>query len=265
MLDPTAFNPAYAGNEEVLTLLVQGRTQWQNTQGAPKVGVFSAHSALPGTKLGVGLRASHQELSVYRNLRLTPTASYKIPFRNGVLSTGLGINLNLNSQAYNDLLLKHPEDKSFEPVNSSSFFSVTSGVFYATDRWYIGASLPDIYSLGDKSTLQYVGHAGIVFPVNADLFIKPNVLVNMPGQGAAYADINVNALFRQVFELGVSGRTNGILAGLARLRVNQQLSIGYSTDFALEPSAVYYGSSHELSVQFKFVFDKSQMPSPRFF
>ena len=274
MQDATAFNPAYSGSLDMLSLNLQARTQWYGVAGAPLSGVFSAHAPLPGEKLGVGLRMMHEEFTVTQRLRLSPAVSYRIPLRKNLLQAGLAVNYNMLQQSYNQLLIQHTEDDMFRLASNQNYWSVGAGLYYRAQKWYAGISLPEIYTLrqtdAESGTAaarvsQGVAYGGFVYTLSPDVLIKPNVLVNWINSGAGYADLNCNVLIRQIFEVGVSGRTNGTLGTLARLQVNSRISFGYATSHNLNHNLGYVGNAHELSIQFKFITDKSAMPSPRFF
>ena len=273
--DATTLNPAYAGSQEALSLIAQYRLQWQGVEGAPGFQSISAHSPIASHKIGLGLRLTNDQIGGYSQQTISPIFAYRIKLStHRFIAAGLQVGLIRQRAVYDKLHLRDPDDPVFNPQPTLYTASFGSGIFYGSKRFFAGFSVPNIFpDLGDMLQDQrnssairtYVAHAGWILDVHPEIKLKPNFLLAAPEQGSMYADINALLLLREVLWLGASYRFRQGVALLAQLQLNSQLAIGYSYDLPLK-SGLYYGApSHELSVQYRFYFVKTGIPSPRYF
>lgn len=274
MHDATAINPAYAGSANALTISLHGRMQWISAEGAPTNQILSAHTPLSDTRLAAGLRLQHETVGSGRRMTVSPSLVYRLPLGKGHISSGLNANINRYTPGYKNLLIYHPDDASFGLQESVWVLTFGSGLYYESPLMNIGISVPEIMpaakpstesSLFNRHLRQYVLHAGRAFQLSADVVLKPNILLSVPEQGAAYGDANLNVLFRNALWLGASYRSTQQLAGLVQLQLNSQWRLGYSWDMPLKPQQVYGSDTHEISLQYSFIFDRSAVRSPRYF
>ena len=274
MHDASVINPAYAGNADVLALTLQARMQWVRSDGAPGTQLLSLHSPLPKVPLAAGLRLLHESVGSGRRMAVSPTFVYRLKLEKGSIGGGISANINRYTPGYQDLLLLHKDDKVFTLRESVWITTLGAGFFYATDQFYAGFAVPEIVpasspdperSIFRRHLRQYVFHTGKVFTLNDDIKLKPNLLVSLPEQGTAYADLNMNVLFRETLWLGTSYRTSKLLAGLVQLQLNSQWRLGYSWDMPLKKNQLYGSDSHEISLQYVFSFDRTDVRSPRYF
>ncbi|EMR01936.1 Bacteroidetes-specific putative membrane protein [Cesiribacter andamanensis AMV16] len=274
MHDATAINPAYAGSADALTLSLHGRMQWISADGAPTNQILSAHTPLPGSRLVAGLRLQHESVGSGRRMQLSPALGYRLPVGKGHISSGLSANINRYTPGYRNLLIYHDDDAVFALQESQWVVTLGTGLYYESPLMNIGLSVPEILpatrpdqerSIFSRHLRQYVFHAGRAIPLGADVVLKPNVLLSVPERGAAYADANLNVLFRNALWLGASYRSTQQLAGLVQLQLNAQWRLGYSWDMPLREQQGYGSDTHEISLQYSFIFDRSAVRSPRYF
>ncbi|MBW3544576.1 MAG: PorP/SprF family type IX secretion system membrane protein [Bacteroidetes bacterium] len=274
MHDATIINPAYAGSAEALALTLQARLQWTQTAGAPAVQILAAHTPLPGLPLSAGLRLLHEVVGSGRRMSVSPALVHRIRLGKGSIAGGLSANINHYTPGYENLLLYNEADKAFTLRESVWVVTLGAGLYYATDRFYVGFSVPEIVpasrpdperNIFGRHLRQYAFHTGKVITLSHDVKLKPNLLLSVPEEGVTYADMNLNALFRETLWLGVSYRTTNLLGGLVQLQLNDQWRLGYAWDMPLKGNHYYGADSHEISLQYVFSFDRTGVRSPRYF
>ena len=274
MHDATVINPAYAGSADALSLTLQARMQWVRTDGAPNTQIFSAHAPVSGIPFAAGMRMLHEAVGSGRRMTLSPSWVYRKPLAKGVVSAGLSGNISRYSPGYQNLLLLHKDDDVFALQESMWIVTLGAGFFYATDKFYAGLAVPEIVpaskpdperNIFRRHLRQYIFHTGKVFSLNHDVLLKPNLLLSIPEQGVAYADFNMNVLFRETLWLGASYRTSHLLGGLVQLQLNSQWKLGYAWDMPLQRNQFYGTDTHEISLQYTFSFDRTGVRSPRYF
>lgn len=274
MHDASVINPAYAGNADALALTLQARMQWINTDGAPSSQLLSIHTPLPKAPLAAGVRLLHESMGSGRRMAVSPTFVYRLKLEKGAIAGGISANMNRYTPGYQNLLLYHKSDEVFTLRESVWMVTLGAGFFYSTDKFYAGIAVPEVVpaskpdpekNIFRRHLRQYVFHTGKVFSLSEDVLLKPNLLVSLPEEGVAYADLNMSVLFRETLWLGASYRTTNLLAGLVQLQLNSQWRLGYSWDVPLKKHQLYSNNSHEISLQYIFSFDRADVRSPRYF
>ena len=275
IFDAMAFNPAYAGSQEALSLTAQYRMQWAELEGSPGFQSFSAHTPLVSQNLGLGLRLTNDRMGGYQQQAVSPVLAYRIRLAPGrFISAGLQSSLRRQKVGGRDILLRDPDDPVFADQPAAFSLSFGTGLFYGSERFYAGIAIPDLFPdlTGGleqagyrKSPRTFIAHTGFVVKLNHEIKWKPNFLLAVPAQGSMYADVNMLLLLREVLWLGGSYRLGQGMAALAQIQLNPQLALGYSYDLPLQQGNYLNVPSHEISVQYRFYFVETGVKSPRYF
>jgi type IX secretion system PorP/SprF family membrane protein len=279
MFNPLAVNPAYAGSRNVLSLTALHRDQWVGLKGAPKTTTFSADMPTWNNKLGLGFMAFNDEVGITKSTGFYGVYTYRIRFSGGgSLAFGLqGGVTNYKANLTQVSLIDRPDDVFSQNINS---FLPTfgAGVYYNTDRYYIGFSAPNIirsylrkdkYLYSSELIAKRFDHmflmAGYVFDLKEDIKLKPSFLVKYVSGAPIQADINAQVWLKDVVSVGGSYRTDGSGAFLAEIQCTPQFRIGYSYDLSNKALSTYNRGSHEIMLRYEFGFEKGKILSPRYF
>ena len=274
MFNGLAINPAYAGSHESLSLTALAREQWTGIEGAPSTQTFSAHTPLNQGKIGVGLMVLHDQLGVSEQTGVFGSYAYRISFSdNKTLSMGLQAGFSHYDSRYSKV---SPTDPTFANQDVSEIQpNFGFGLYYSTDRFYAGASVPQLSeNIFDRnkrgSNLNLVRHyfimSGYVVDLNESLMLKPNLLVKMVEGAPVELDLNANLLIKKLIWLGVSWRSFDSVDALLQLQLTRQLQLGYAYDIATttELNSINAGS-HELMLNYRISLSKSKIITPRYF
>jgi len=277
MFNGLALNPAYAGSHEALSATFLFRDQWTGLPGAPSTQTLSLHSPIRDGKIALGLQFIHDKLSVFQQYGLNGVYAYRILTNKGTLSLGLQFGFTSYSAELSDLTPQVPNDPVFQGNVSKTMPSFGAGVYYYTNRFYIGLSAPQLVtnSLSEdvveidadaRQERHYFFTVGHMFPLSHSIQLKPNILLKAVDGAPLQMDLNLNVLFSEVLWLGVSWRSESDFNALLELQITDQLLLGYSYDFAhtTELSRVNSGS-HELMVNYRFRYAKNKVITPRYF
>lgn len=274
MFNGLALNPAYAGSHDALSLTALGRIQWVGIEGAPDTQTFSAHSPI-ADRSSLGLFLIHDNIGVTNQYGVYGSYAYRIPMGSGSLSMGLQFGFNHYSMNLNQVTTKRP-DQNFAMNDAGGLLpNFGAGLYYSTERFYLGASVPHILTndfisseVADANARQFRHYfltAGYVFDLGPSLKLKPNFLVKaVPGAPLAY-DINANLLIKEVLWVGASYRVEDAVSFLVEMLLTPQLRLGYAYDYTTSELQNFNTGSHELMLNFRFAFDKSKIISPRYF
>jgi type IX secretion system PorP/SprF family membrane protein len=272
MFNGLALNPAYAGSHETVSITALARKQWTGLDGAPSTQTFSIHSPIVSQRMSLGLLVLHDNIGVTDQTGIYGSYAYRIPVNDrGKLAFGLQGGMSYYNAQFSKVSATDPTFANDVREMSPTF---GFGMYYHTDRFYVGVSVPQLNesSFGtsnqdNKSIVRhYFASAGYVFDLSHSLKLKPNVLVKAVEGAPVEFDVNANLLIKEVVWVGVSWRSFDSVDALLQLQLAPQLQIGYAFDFATtsELSQVN-GGSHELMLNYRISVNRDRIVTPRYF
>ena len=279
MFNMLGVNPAYAGNREASSFNFFQRSQWIELQGAPQTTSFSFDQSILNKRAGWGIQFYDDKIGVEKADGINIMGSTRIQVsENGILSGGLSLGLmNYRIDLMNVTGRFTPNDPAFYSNLNKWMPSLGLGVYYNTDNFYAGVSIPNILKSRltafdlIRSGLQKVNQkhifltTGIVIPINEDLKLKPSTMIKMVEGAPIEADFNTNVWLRDIIGLGVSYRTGDAVIGMAEIQVNQNLRFGYAYDMTISPLKFYNTGTHEIMIRYEIGNFKTKIKSTRYF
>lgn len=284
MFNTISINPAYAGSRETISVVGLHRSQWVGITGGPTTQTLSIHSPLKNEKIGLGLSVINDHPG-YENVTFVYSDfSYTI---NTGPKTKLAFGLKAGFTHYNldQQFLADPSVVS-DPffVNFSNRWNpnVGVGLFFHTNRWYLGLSSPRIiktnYNKNAKNVanVEYIAQernsyyftGGVVFDLSENTKLKPAYLIKATNGAPLSIDINANFLFNEKFWIGGGYRTNintSSLGALADFQVSKQMRIGYAYEYYLSDLRPYTSGTHEIILMYEVFKPEKRVKSPRYF
>jgi len=272
MYNGLALNPAYAGVHGGVSTSFLAREQWVGIEGAPSTQLVSIHSPLTHRPVSLGAVIYRDKLGISSEIGAYFSYAYRISI-SGDLKLSMGLqastqNFKIDYAADNGLA-----DPGDNLGNISELkWNFGTGFLLHTDRFYLGASVPQILTKeldandSDGTFAKLIRHyyvtGGYAFDVGPDLVVKPNFLVKAVQNAPVQIDLNANMLIKEKLWLGVSYRSLDSVDGLIGLQVNPQMQIGYSVDLTTtELNAV----SHEIMINYIFNLPTNKIVTPRYF
>ena len=279
MFNMLGVNPAYAGSREASSFNFFQRSQWIGLQGAPQTTSFSFDQSILNKRAGWGIQFYDDKIGVEKADGINIMGSTKIQVsENGILSGGLSFGLmNYRIDLMNVTGRFTPNDPSFYSNLNKWTPSLGLGIYYNTDDFYAGVSIPNILKSRltaltlIKSGLQKVNQkhifltTGFVIPINEDLKLKPSTMIKIVEGAPIEADFNTNIWLRDIIGLGVSYRTGDAVIGMAEIQANQNLRFGYAYDMTISPLKFYNNGSHEIMIRYEIGNFKTKIKSTRYF
>jgi type IX secretion system PorP/SprF family membrane protein len=226
--------------------------------------------------LGVGLSVVNDKIGPSNELYLDGNFSYSIPLGyEKRLAFGLKagmrmLNIDWSKGRYydkNDVLLNQNIDNQVK-------LGIGAGVYYYTDKWYLGLSVPnfiegnyydDVQESVNYDRMHFYLMGGYVFDLNPNLKFKPAFLVKAVGGAPLTADISANFMIVEKFVIGGAYRTDDSMSILAGFQINKSLYAGYAFDYTVSQLNKYNDGSHEIVLRYQFNRNQSKIKSPRFF
>lgn len=278
MFNPLTLNPAYAGSLDQASAIGLFRKQWLNFPGAPQSAAFSFHSPLRNKNVGLGFQFINDQHGIIKTNGFNGIYAYHLKFNNSRLSMAVQAGANNFTANLTSVLLdpNNEFDPAFAQNISQWDFNAGAGLFWYSDKFFVGASVPHIANnilsaneLNNINVARQRTHAfltgGYVFTLNPVWKLKPSTLIKYAVGAPLQMDINLNAYFLDVVGLGVSYRTQDAIVAMLEVLATKQLRFGYAFDQTISKLRGYTGSSHELLVRYDFGFNKTRTITPRFF
>jgi len=278
MYNTININPAYAGSRGVMSAFVLHRTQWVGLDGAPETNTASIHTPIEGSNLGAGLSLVNDRIGISDENNIAADISYTIETSEDYkLSFGIKFTVNLLSVDFNRLTLRKPGDYVIsQQYNINNKFSpnIGAGVYYYSDKSYIGISAPQFFETkqySDNSTsvaterMHFYLIAGRVFDINDEVKFKPTALTKLVTGAPLQVDLSANFLFNEKFTVGVAYRWSAAMSAMIGFQITDSFNVGYAYDLETTKLANYNSGSHEIFLRYELFSNYDKIISPRFF
>ena len=276
MYNTMSVNPAYAGSTGATEAALLYRSQWVGISGAPQTQSFSIHSPLRNENLGLGLSIVNDKIGPSDELYFDGNFAYSVPLGYekrlafGLKAGARMLNIDWSKGRYydnDDVLLS-------QNINNQIKLAVGAGIYYYTNKWYVGLSVPsflknnyydDVQESIDYDRMHFYLMGGYVFDLNPNLKFKPAFLVKAVSGAPITADISANFMIQEKFVIGGAYRTDDSVSILAGFQISPSFFLGYSFDYTVSELNKYNDGSHEIILRYQFVQKQSKIKSPRFF
>jgi len=275
MYNTININPAYAGSRGVLSLFGLHRSQWVGLDGAPVTNAASLNTPIGESNLGLGLSFVNDRIGPTTENQISADISYTIRTDEiHKLSFGIKGTANIFSLDRNKLTPQEASDPSLQSVRNDFSPNIGAGVYWHTDKYYIGLSVPnfietDHWAENDRAInterMNYYLIGGYVFELNPMWKLKPAVLAKAVTGAPLQMDVSLNTLFDDRFMLGAAYRWDAAVSFMAGFQITQGLFLGYGYDLETTRLRNYNSGSHEIFLRYEFFSNKNKIISPRFF
>ncbi len=271
MYMPTAYNPAAAGEGDMMKVSGLHRMQLTGFYNGPMTTYFSFHSPfkIGKTSHGAGVRFMNDRYGLFTNQTLYVQYAYRQKVGKGYLSGGVDmgfVNVGFKGDSVNLDDLKgseyHQKDDAVIPTTAESGmnFDMAVGVYYTCASWWAGISyshltMPQI-EWGDFSTIQlngtmYAG-GGYNWRLKDKRFtIKPSAMLMTD---FVSWDLNLSALLeiKEKYRCGLSYRIGANVGILLGVDIIPGLAVGYTYELPTTKLLLESYGSHEIYLAYGF-------------
>ncbi|MBL0043637.1 MAG: type IX secretion system membrane protein PorP/SprF [Flavobacteriales bacterium] len=279
MFNGLLLNPAYAGSHPYMSGSLLHREQWTGIEGAPTTSILAIDGPLWNNKMGLGFTIGHDRIGISRDMEMAGHYAYRIKTGEyGKLAFGLKAGISLYSARISDLIYWDANDALYQQnISNEVVGKFGFGLYWYDDRSFVGVSVPTLYAadgaittdatnaIDHYFTQHYYLYAGHVFELNEDFDLKPSVLLKYQKQAPPEVDVNVNALYKDRFWLGIGYRTGDAVVGMVEYQVNPMFRVGYAYDMTTSLLKRYAGGSHEIMLGIDLGKEPIRIKSPRYF
>ncbi len=252
--NPVLINPAYTGINNKFNAVVGYRKQWAGFDGSPTMINFSSHMSFYQNKVGAGLMVVQDNIGDTRSTEVNAMYSYKLEFRDYVVSFGLLTGMVLLQNDPNQVNPLDQNDPSFTFTKESKF-NFGSGVMLKSERVLLGVSVPHLIpstvGQGGQQMNVYAQHlyllGAYVVYLSEYVRLKPSVLLRATKGSPMSADLNFNLNLEQRYTLGVLTRNFNTFGALVQMNI-KDYRLGYVFEVPANNSLGANFTSHEISL-----------------
>ncbi|HEX8562008.1 MAG TPA: type IX secretion system membrane protein PorP/SprF [Flavobacterium sp.] len=275
MYNTININPAYAGSRGALSIFGLHRTQWVGMDGAPVTNALSINTPLGNKGVGIGVSLVNDKIGPTNENAFSIDFSYTVKTSESYkLSFGIKGTANLFSLDPNKLNPEDQDDPSLQGFDNEFSPNIGAGVYWHSDKTYIGLSVPNFiettrYSDNEvvinQEKLNFYLIGGHVFDLGPSLRFKPAVLTKVVAGAPLQVDLSANFLINEKFVLGGAYRLDAAVSAMAGFQITRGIYIGYGYDMDTTELRNYNQGSHEVFMRFELFSTNSKIISPRFF
>ncbi|MBN2756272.1 MAG: type IX secretion system membrane protein PorP/SprF [Bacteroidales bacterium] len=278
MFNTVAINPAYAGSRDALTITGLHRSQWVSFDGAPTTQTITAHTPIFNQNVGLGISFLNDKIGPSNTSSLYIDFSYKIKINERAkLAFGLKSGFNIRRTDISSLNILEGNDPVFSESLEKDFMpNFGFGLYYFTDKYYIGASIPKLlentFNTGTETDVaiekkHYFLIGGAVFKLSEIFMLRPATFIKITEAAPIEADISALLYVKEKFWVGAMYRTGDALGALAGINITDYLTVGYSFDWSMTNTTFKYNAgSHEIIIRYDLVLaGNKKIRSPRYF
>ena len=268
---PAAYNPAAAGEGDLMKVAGMHRMQYVDITNAPMSTWFSFTSpfVIGKTRHGAGVKFLNDRYGLFTNQAFHVQYAYRQKLGKGYLSAGveLGfVNVGFRGDSVN---LKDMEDEYHEsdddaiPTGSKSGmkFDMSAGLYYCTSTWWVGASYSHLtrpkVDWDDYSDVTLVGtmyvSGGYHFRLKnqKDWVLTPSAMVM---SDFVSWDVNLTLMcdYKDRYRWGLGYRIDGSVNILLGIDIISGLQLGYSCELPTNKLLLESYGSHEIYLAYGF-------------
>lgn len=272
---PTAYNPAAAGEGDLMKVAGLHRMQYIGIKNAPMTTYFSFTSpfVIGKTKHGAGVRFMNDRFGLFTNQSLHAQYCYRQPLGKGHLSAGVDlgfINVGFKGDSVNLSDMKTSYFDQNDPLIPTSLksdmkFDLGVGVYYATPVWWVGASYSHVTI--PRAELDMENGKQVVVPVVGTMYVSGGYRAKLPHHKewaltpSAMVmsdfrswDVNMTLMceYMNKYRWGLGYRILGSVNLLVNIDIINGLVIGYTCELPTSRLLTESFGTHEIYLAYSF-------------
>lgn len=272
---PTAYNPAAAGEGDLMKVAGLHRMQYVDITNAPMSTYFTFTSpfVIGKTRHGAGVRFMNDRFGLFSNQSLHVQYAYRQKLGKGYLSVGADIgflNIGFKGDSVNlKQLSADYYDQTDEYIPSASVsgmtFDLGLGIYYSTATWWVSGSYSHVsqpkvtwvsgssreIEMKPRGTMYIAGGYHYRFKNAKDWQLSPSAMVMSDFRSW---DVNLTMMcdYRDKYRWGLGYRVAGSVNILVNIDIISGLSLGYTCELPTNKLMLESYGSHELYLAYGF-------------
>lgn len=253
-------NPAAMGLESGANGMMLYRSRFEKAEFWPSTGAFNINSLIPNKNLGGGISLIFDKYGPYQKLFAYLSGTYRLKVNEGKwLYFGLqaGVNYVTNSNEY----IVHEEETIFTDNYSQPNFGF--GLHFKAENYFVGLAVPEFrYNTVDENgervsetiseMMKIYLYGGFKFKVGKNAQLMPYAYFTYSEYEDLVMDLGAKLRLRDAFEFGAQYRTKESFAVLVRVKLFEELWLGYAFEGNNSRVDSKFNSVQEIGLTFRF-------------
>lgn len=246
--NPMAINPAFTGIREDFNMTVLLRRRWFLIPNAPITQSFSMDGTLANGKIGLGLQALNDRMSVYNTTGVYGSVAYHWD-ASVQWKISLGLQGGINVLPVYDFATNTSQNRALG--------SFGAGIWAQSEQVYLGISKPELLSQGYGGRQNLFKYrqplyltAGVILHTSDMVKIVPNMLLVQESGRKLRVDLGGRFWYNEKLAMGVSYRMAKVnyvqLSG--ELQVSKNVRVGYIYNSKAIESGIVGVSNNPISL-----------------
>ena len=268
---PTAYNPAAAGENDLMKVSGLYRLQYTGIENAPQTLYFTVHSpfVIGKTKHGAGVKFLNDTYGLFTNRAFIAQYCYRLKLGNGYLSAGVDLGVvsvgfqgdSVNLEELNSDYHRTDDQIIVKGEQTGTNFDMGLGLYYSSSKWFAGISYSHVtypsIDWGDYSTIHLRGtmyvHGGYNWVVGEQKkwVLKPSALL-MTDFAAWDLSLTALAQYNERWRFGLTYRPRSSVGILLGMDIISGLELGYTYEIATTRLIANTYGSHEVYLAYGF-------------
>lgn len=264
--NPFIYNPAFTGTAETNNAYLIHRSQWKDMPGSPVTYALTLDGNVKDKEIGLGLSMFNDQAGMFNRTGIYGSYSYHLPLNSdhniyvglsgGIIDNKIDFSL-ANVSDINDPLLYNTNRRKITT-------DATFGVSYFWKDLTVGFSVPQL--LGTKINFDenntnvymrlrrhFIGSVMYNVKINEDIDFIPSIMTRAAKGSPFQFDVNANFAWKDMVRAGLFYRF-GYAAGMnVGIKLNKNLTAGYSFEYVISPIGNYSGGGHEIMLGYAFM------------
>ncbi len=263
--NPFVYNPAFTGTSEMTNTYLIHRSQWKDIPGAPVTYALTIDGNVKDKEIGLGLSLFNDQTSIFSRTGLYGSYSYHLPLNSDHhIYAGVSLGVIDNKVNFSTANVTDVNDPLLYGSNRRKITSdATFGVSYIWDKLKVGFSVPQLLgtkiNYDDNNTNVYmrlrrhfIGSVMYEMDINEDFKFIPSVMTRAAKASPFQFDVNANFTWKDLVRAGLFYRFKYAAGMNVGIKLNNNLTAGYSFEYVINSVGAYSGGGHEIMLGFAF-------------
>lgn len=270
-----AVNPSFAGARNGLSIFGSFRKQWAGIENTPQSILLTAHAPLKHDNLVLGVQAYNQHIHQSSNTGLMAAVGYRVSTgKHQWLSFALQPGISLHKTDWTKVrLMDETTDDVFSENETSAAPLLGVGASWYGQKYFVGASVQSLlvsddfdqrsakFAPGDAT---YIATGGYLFDISDKFELQPSLLMRYKKGENTHLDATLSGIYNNFLWVSAGYRTDGDAVFGVAAQVAKRFRVAYHYEFTTGDLNGYNNGSHEISLQYDFIY-KVKVVGPKFF
>jgi type IX secretion system PorP/SprF family membrane protein len=259
-----AVNPGFAGCRDGMSFYGGFRKQWTGIESTPGSLLLTAHTPMRSEKITGGLSVFGQHIHESTNAGLMMTVGYRTQLKKDTwLGLALQPGLSFRSTDWAKVRTMDEQDPVFVEKQTGVSPLLGFGAAIYTSKYFAGVSIQSLFVSDDferrkaefaPGDATYLLTGGYWFELSDKFALEPSVLVDYSKSRDVAADVTVSGIYDSRIWANLAYRTTKEMTIGVAYMPKVQMRIAYSYTISTGDLKSYDAGSHELSIQYDFVY-----------